>query len=156
MPARLIVALRSQVALLGVIAVFGMLVVTTCGRSTTAPATSSTSPGPAVVNSQPSPSVSQPINSSGRVQGWVMRGPGLDPRSGGGGRQVPVSGDPVTARDGSGSTAATAVSARDGSFTFVLPPGMYAISEDICGTTKQIEVRSQTTASMTLTIPNAC
>lgn len=53
-------------------------------------------------------------------------------------------------------TAATAVSAQDGSFTIALPPGVYAISEGICGITNQVEVRSQTTARITLTIPNAC
>jgi hypothetical protein len=85
-----------------------------------------------------------------------MRGPGLDPRSGRTGAQVPVSGDPVTALDARGASAGTAVSARDGSFLFVLPPGTYAIREGVCGASKQIEVRSQTTIRVTLTIPNAC
>jgi hypothetical protein len=85
-----------------------------------------------------------------------MRGPGLDPRSGGGGRQVPVSGDPVTARDETGTAAATAVSTRDGSFTMVLSPGLYTLSEGICGIKNQIEVRSQAIIRITLTIPNTC
>ena len=156
MPATLIVGLPAQAVLYGVMVGFGMLVAATCGPNTKAAAPTSSSQGPAVVNSRPSPSATQPIESNGRVQGWIMRAPGLDPRSGGGGRQVPVSGDPITAREMNGATAATAVSAQDGSFTIVLPPGEYAISEGICGITNQIEVRSHATTRITLTIPNAC
>lgn len=155
MPSRVIVWPPARIVLHGVMVAFGMLVVTACGSITTGRAASSPSQGMAAASS-PSPSASQPINSNGRVQGWIVRGPGLDPRSGGGGGQVPVSGDPISARDGRGTIAATAVSARDGSFTFVLAPGTYAISEGICGTTKQIEVRSQAITRMTVIIPNAC
>jgi hypothetical protein len=155
MPPRFIFGLRAQAVRRGALLAFGILAVATCGPNT-ASETSAASQGPPIVDSGPSPSASQPIMSNGRVLGWIMRGPGLDPRSGGGGRQVPVSGDPIAARDGRGTTAATAVSAPDGSFTIVLAGGVYAISEGICGITNQIEVRSQTTTRMTLVIPNAC
>lgn len=114
----------------------------------------------ATPSSDQSPSVAAPaagpIEVQGSVHGRVIRPPGLDPRSGGGGGAVPVSGDPIAARSPEGRTLATAVSDRDGSFLLSLPPGRYTIVEGICRVSQAAEVRSHSTSSLTLTIPNAC
>ncbi|MGW8763679.1 hypothetical protein ACWGN5_14375 [Streptomyces sp. NPDC055815] len=98
---------------------------------------------------------------TGTVRGTVVRPPGRDPRSGGGGSDgadpawVPVNGDPVRARDGRGRVVASTVSAPpDGGFRFDLPPGVYRIAEDIFGVGAQVRVRAGETVSVTLTIPS--
>jgi hypothetical protein len=96
----------------------------------------------------------------GGAQGWlygsVLRAPGSDPRSGGGGDgpTVPVSGDTIVARDAAGS--ASAVSARDGSFQMRVPAGLITVTEDICGVSKQVMIESSGAARVALEIPNSC
>jgi hypothetical protein len=92
----------------------------------------------------------------GWLYGSVLRKPGSDPRSGGGGDQptVPVSGDTIVARGASGS--ASAVSAPDGAFQMLLPAGVYTVSEDICGVSTRVEIMSAGATRVTLAIQNAC
>jgi hypothetical protein len=90
------------------------------------------------------------------VRGQVLRPPGPDPRSGGATGSVPVNGDPVHAADPSGRVVATTVTASDGHFELTLPPGTYQITEDTCGTSQQLEIRSATTTSLNISISNAC
>lgn len=98
---------------------------------------------------------------TGTVRGTVVRPPGQDPRSGGGGSdgrdtaRVPVNGDPVRARDEHGRVVASTVSAPpDGGFRFDLPPGAYRITEDILGVGVQVRVRAGETVTVTLTLPS--
>ncbi|MEU8529938.1 MULTISPECIES: hypothetical protein [Streptomyces] len=98
---------------------------------------------------------------TGTVRGMVVRPPGRDPRSGGGGSdgadtaRIPVNGDPVRARDQHGRVVASTVSAPpDGGFRFELPPGAYRITEDIFGTGTQVRVRAGETVSVRLTVPS--
>ncbi len=150
MPTENVARLPSRMQCSGAALVIGILAIAACGPGT---APSPSSDGPAVA-----PSTTGLMESGGSVHGWVMRMPGLDPRSGSGAgdAQVPVSGDPITARTGAGRTAATAVSARDGSFSMSLPQGVYTIVEGICGVTGRVDVRSHSATSVTLTIPNSC
>ncbi|HEV8558149.1 MAG TPA: hypothetical protein VGR06_17385 [Actinophytocola sp.] len=90
------------------------------------------------------------------MRGQVVRPPGPDPRSGGTGTPVPMSGDPVHATDLGGHMVATTATAPGGQFELTLPPGTYRITEDICGAAQQVEIRSGTTTSLTLTVANAC
>jgi hypothetical protein len=116
-----------------------------------------------VVFARGHPAVAVTVAHSGpaeRAQGWlyglVVREPGLDPRSGSGGdgAKVPVAGDPVVARNADGSTRT--VSARDGSFQMRLPAGVFTVSEDICGVSKQVTVEPNTATRLTLEIPSSC
>jgi hypothetical protein len=103
------------------------------------------------------PFASTSAEPDGHIAGQVMRGAGLDPRSGAAsGALVPVSGDPVTAQNEQGRIVAQAVSARDGSFTMNVPPGAYTVVEGICATKQQVDVRSQAVTQVTLQIPNSC
>lgn len=103
-----------------------------------------------------SPTSTSMSTASGMVRGQVLRPPGPDPRSGKVGTTVPVSGDPVRAKDSRGQVVATAVTTQDGHFELTLPPGTYQISEDTCGISQQIEIRSGATAWVNLSITNAC
>src|SRR5260370_13147850 len=103
------------------------------------------------------PFASTSAEPDGHIAGQVMRGAGLDPRSGAAsGALVPVSGDPVTAQNEQGRVVAQAVSARDGSFTMNVPPGSYTVVEGICATKQQVDVPSQTVTPLTLLIPTSC
>ena len=103
------------------------------------------------------PFASASAQPEGQIAGQVMRGAGVDPRSGAAsGALVPVAGDPVTAQNEQGRIVAHAVSARDGSFTMNVPPGAYTVVEEICGTKQQVDVRSEATATVTLQVPNSC
>jgi hypothetical protein len=94
--------------------------------------------------------------SQGWLYGSVVRGPGLDPRSGSGGdgASVPVSGDTVVARGAGGSSSA--VSAQDGSFQMRLRKGPFTVSEDICGVSQQVTIESDAATRVMLAIPNSC
>lgn len=92
----------------------------------------------------------------GTVQGQIVRPPGPDPRSGKIGTTVPVSGDPVHAKDSSGKEVASAVSGPDGRFELTLPPGTYVIGEDTCGVSQKIEIQGGATTSVRLAVANAC
>ena len=98
-----------------------------------------------------------PSTGGGIVQGHVVRGPGVDPRSGGAGEgaQVPVAGDPLIARAGA-ATVATAVTGPDGSFAMNVPPGMVTVIESICGVSKAVQVNVGETVQITIIIPNSC
>jgi len=100
-----------------------------------------------------------PPQGDGAVRGVVLRLPGRDPRSGSGGgpdAMVPVNGDVVRAADHQGHEVAKSTTGRGGRFELTLPPGVYRITEDICGVGRQTEVRSTEIASVTLVIPAAC
>jgi hypothetical protein len=92
----------------------------------------------------------------GTVQGQILRPPGPDPRSGKVGTTVPVSGDPVHAKDSNGNVVASAVSGPDGHFKLTLPPGSYEIGEDTCGVSQKIEIQGGATTSVRLSLTNAC
>jgi hypothetical protein len=93
----------------------------------------------------------------GWIRGSVVRGPGVDPRSGGaGGEAVPVAGDPIVARQIGGPAAAVAVSARDGSFRMNVPAGVYRVTEGICGVTARANVQGEAALRVALKIPNSC
>lgn len=144
----------------------------TSGQSarTTGPAASTTdesssssgTPSPPI-RSHPSssePSISQTTPDAephGTVHGTVVREAGRDPRSGGGGgrtKSVPVGADPVTAtRADTKEPVARTVTAQDGSFEFNLPPGIYQITEEITGASTKVDVTSQLTSSVTITLP---
>jgi hypothetical protein len=103
--------------------------------------------------STPPTSATTPV---GVVRGQVLRPPGPDPRSGGDTKTVPVNGDPVHANDSTGKVVANTVTGPDGHFELTLPPGIYSITEDTCGVSQQVEIRSGTTTSLNLAITNAC
>lgn len=95
----------------------------------------------------------------GVVRGVVVHEQGRDPRSGSSvavGTAVPVNGDVVRARDHRGHEVARAVTGHGGRFEFVMAPGVYGITEDICGITSQVTVENRRTVSVTVVIPNAC
>ena len=118
--------------------------------------------GPGAIQSWRSAAGHQPAttatDSGGRLEGWVMRAPGSDPRSGGAasGAPIAVGGDSVVARAGGAAIVATAVSGPDGSFAMLLPRGAYTLVESICGVSVRVDVTSQATTTVTLTIPNSC
>jgi hypothetical protein len=122
-------------------------------RSATALASAATrAPDPNEV--PPSHASHQP---RGVVHGQVVRRPGLDPRSGSGsGSLVPVNGDPVEVRDLRGRVVAAIVTNSGGFFSIAIPPGEYRVVEDICGVSKQINIRNGLAIHVILTIPNAC
>jgi hypothetical protein len=93
----------------------------------------------------------------GQIHGHVMRGPGVDPRSGGtSSAPIPVSGDPIEVRNAQGTVVSHAVSSQDGSFRVDVAPGAYTVVESICAVKARVEVHSQAIAELTLTIPNSC
>ena len=93
----------------------------------------------------------------GLIQGHVLRGPGQDPRAGGGSAaQVPVAGDPIEIRNPDGKLIASAVSSQDGSFRVEVAGGTYMVVESICATKKQVEVRPPAVTELTLSIPTSC
>jgi hypothetical protein len=93
----------------------------------------------------------------GQIHGHVMRGPGVDPRSGGtSGAVIPVSGDPIEVRDAHDTLVTQAVSSQDGSFRVDVAPGAYTVVESICAVKARVEVRSQAIAELTIAIPNSC
>jgi hypothetical protein len=93
----------------------------------------------------------------GALDGRVLRPPGRDPRSGASARTpVPVTGDPIRARDPAGKVVASTVTAAGGAFHLRLPPGRYRITEDICGIGREVDITARTTTTVTLTVPNAC
>jgi hypothetical protein len=95
--------------------------------------------------------------SNGVVRGQVLRPPGPDPRSGSAPTsQVPVNGDPVSARHGNGPVVASTVSDQGGRFELTLPPGTYRIGEDTCGTYQDVDIREGGITPLTLVIPNDC
>ncbi|MGW7002330.1 hypothetical protein ACWGCW_05755 [Streptomyces sp. NPDC054933] len=105
------------------------------------------------------PQSNSPVGLHGVVRGQIVRPPGRDPRSGNNAdaaAPVPVSGDTVRVYDPEGRTVATAVSAVGGQFEFVLSPGAYRVTEDICGVSRQVEVRSREITSLILAIPRTC
>jgi len=103
-----------------------------------------------------SPAPTSATTQAGTVRGQVHRPPGPDPRSGHPETTAPVSGDPVRAKDSRGQVVATAVTGQDGRFELTLPPDTYQLSEDTCGVSQQVEIRSGTTTSVSLSITNAC
>lgn len=103
------------------------------------------------------PNSSNQEDASGQIHGQVIRGPGVDPRSGGAAiTPVPVSGDPVEVHDVHGVVVSKAVSAQDGTFVIKISAGTYTVVESICAIKKQVEVRSQAVTELTLNIPNSC
>jgi hypothetical protein len=127
----------------GLLGLVGVLTLTACGSNVIASWT----------RSHP-----HEAGSRGSIHGFVMRKPGSDPRSGSdtATAKVPVSGDPIVARNKARSKVARAISARDGSFRMSLPKGVYTVTEGICGVRKRVEVKSGATRRLTLTIPNSC
>lgn len=126
-------------------------------------ATSSPSISATSAVSQRRHAVGEAAGQYGILHGQVLRPAGLDPRSGSAappgpfpGPSVPVGSDPLQAYDQNGRTIATAASEQGGYFHFVLLPGTYWITEDICRVGRQVEIRGGATASMTLMIRNAC
>lgn len=91
----------------------------------------------------------------GSIDGSVIRGPGVDPRSGGGATH-PVPGDPIVARQVDGSARAVAISSQDGSFHMSLPVGVYRVTEGICGVTEQVNVQGDSAVSVGLKLPRSC
>lgn len=93
----------------------------------------------------------------GTLHGQVLRPPGRDPRSGGGSATpVPVNGDSIEIRDGSGTVVATAVTGQDGAFRMTLAPGDYRVVEGICAAGEQVRITSDTTTRVVLTLPHNC
>lgn len=67
-----------------------------------------------------------------------------------------VPGDTIRALDGRGSTRATAVSARDGSFTMAIGPGAFTLVEDICGVRQNVDPQRGETVVVVLVLPDGC